>query len=164
MSQGELHALALLFSFRAPPPPSARFASSCSTTRSRPWTPKIDGFVQVLSVIAQTHQVILFSHDDRLASVIRDTGVDARMVEVLRGADSRVTMCDNVNPALRGVNNVFALLKNENMPDDVKRSAAPGLFRIALEAAARQAYYARQSLAAVHVRSPKPSGLARKRR
>ena len=45
--------------------------------------------------------MIVFSHDDRLASVIRETGIDARLIEVVRETGSKVTMRDNVNPALR---------------------------------------------------------------
>ena len=94
---------------------------------------KIDGFVQVLSEVVQTHQVIVFSHDDRLASVIRDTGVDARLVEVVRGTDSKVSIHDNVNPALRAVDDVFALVKDERLPDDIRARVLPGLFRIAVD-------------------------------
>ncbi len=85
--------------------------------------------------------------DDRLASVIRDTGVDARLVEVVRGTDSKVTIHDNVNPALRTVDDIFALIKDERLPDDIRARVLPGLFRIAVESAARQAFYTKQSLA-----------------
>lgn len=148
MSQGELHALALaLFIPRATAAASPfRFVVLDDPIQAMD-PAKIDGFVQVLSAIARTHQVIVFSHDDRLASVIRETGVDARMVEVTREAGSRVSLHNAVSPALRGIGDVFALLSDKGMPDDVKRRAAPGLFRIALEAAAKQAYYRRQGLA-----------------
>lgn len=100
---------------------------------------KIDGFVQVLSQVAQTHQVIGFSHDDRLASVIRDTGLDARVVEVVRGTDSNVSIHDNVNPALRTVDDIFifALIKDDRLPDDIRVRVLSGPFRIAVESAAR---------------------------
>jgi recombinational DNA repair ATPase RecF len=148
MSQGELHALALaLFLPRATAVKSPfRFVVLDDPIQAMD-PAKIDGFVQVLSEIAQTHQVIVFSHDDRLASVIRETGVGARMVAVVRETGSRVTFRDNVNPALRQVDDIFALLKDERMPDDVKSRVAPGLFRMALESAAKQAYFTQQSLA-----------------
>jgi recombinational DNA repair ATPase RecF len=148
MSQGELHALALaLFLPRATALKSPfRFVVLDDPIQAMD-PAKIDGFVQVLSEIAETHQVIVFSHDDRLASVIRETGVDARMVEVVRETGSRITLHDNINPALRQVNDVFALIKDDRMPDDVKNRVAPGLFRMALESAAKQAYYTKQSIA-----------------
>jgi recombinational DNA repair ATPase RecF len=148
MSQGELHALALaLFLPRATALKSPfRFIVLDDPIQAMD-PAKIDGFVQVLSEIAQTHQVIVFSHDDRLASVIRETGVDARMIEVVRETESRIALRDNINPALRQVNDVFALIKDDRMPDDVKNRVAPGLFRMALESAAKQAYYRKQSIA-----------------
>jgi ABC-type lipoprotein export system ATPase subunit len=148
MSQGELHALALaLFLPRATALKSPfRFVVLDDPIQAMD-PAKIDGFVQVLSEIAETHQVIVFSHDDRLASVIRETGVDARMVEVVRETGSRIILRDNINPALRQVNDVFALIKDDRMPDDVKNRVAPGLFRMALESAAKQAYYTKQSIA-----------------
>lgn len=148
MSQGELHALALaLFLPRATSATSPfRFVVLDDPIQAMDPS-KIDGFVQVLCEIAKTHQVIVFSHDDRLASVIRDTGVDARLIEVVREKGSRVTVRDNVNPALRQVGDIFALIKDDKMPDDIKGRAAPALFRMALESAAKQAFYAKEALA-----------------
>jgi len=148
MSQGELHALALaLFLPRATALKSPfRFVVLDDPIQAMD-PAKIDGFVQVLSKIGETHQVIVFSHDDRLASVIRETGVDARMVEVVRETRSRVTLRDNINPALRHVSDVFALIKDDRMPEHVKNRVAPGLFRMALESAAKQAYYTKRALA-----------------
>jgi recombinational DNA repair ATPase RecF len=148
MSQGELHALALaLFLPRATAAKSPfRFVVLDDPIQAMD-PAKIDGFVHVLSEIAQTHQVIVFSHDDRLASMIRETGTDARLVEVVREAGSKVTVRDNIDPALRQVNDVFALLKDDRLPDEIRTRVMPGLFRLAVEAAARQAYYAKQSLA-----------------
>lgn len=148
MSQGELHALALaLFLPRATSAKSPfRFVVLDDPIQAMDPS-KIDGFVQVLCEIAKTHQVIVFSHDDRLASVIRDTGVDARLIEVVREKGSRVTVRDNVNPALRQLGDIFALIKDANMPEDIKGRAAPALFRMALESAAKQTFYAKQALA-----------------
>jgi hypothetical protein len=148
MSQGELHALALaLFLPRATAVDSPfRFVVLDDPIQAMD-PAKIDGFVQVLTEIARTHQVIVFSHDDRLASVIRETGVDARLVEVVRESGSKVTVRDNINPAVRQVNDVFALIKDERLSDDIKVRVLPGLFRLALESASRQAYYTKQALA-----------------
>lgn len=148
MSQGELHALALaLFLPRATAVDSPfRFVVLDDPIQAMD-PAKIDGFVQVLTEIAQTHQVIVFSHDDRLASVIRETGVDARLVEVVRESDSKVTVRDNVNPAVRQVKDIFALIKDDRLSDDIKVRVLPGLFRLALESAAKQTYYTKQALA-----------------
>lgn len=148
MSQGELHALALaLFIPRATSTKSPfKFVVLDDPVQAMDPS-KIDGFVRVLGEVAKTHQVIVFSHDDRLASVIRETGVDARMIEVVREAGSKVTTRDNVNPARRAVADVFAVVKDERLPDDIRARVVPGLFRIAVEAAAKQAFYLRESTA-----------------
>lgn len=148
MSQGELHALALaLFLPRATTAKSPfRFVLLDDPIQAMD-PAKIDGFVHVLSEVAKTHQVIVFSHDDRLASVIRETGTDATLVEVVRESESRVTPRANESPALLQALDVLALLKDDNLPDEIKVKVVPGLFRIALESAARQAYFTKQSLA-----------------
>jgi recombinational DNA repair ATPase RecF len=150
MSQGELHAVALaLFLPRATASASPfRFVVLDDPIQAMD-PAKIDGFVAVLTEVAKTHQVVVFSHDDRLASMIRETGLDARLVEVVREAGSKVVARDSVNPALRQVADVFALVKDDRMPEEVKRRAAPGLFRLAVEAAAKQSYFTRQSLTGV---------------
>lgn len=148
MSQGELHALALALFIPRATAASSPFQFIVLDDPIQAMDPaKIDGFVQVLSEIAQTRQVIVFSHDDRLASTIRETGTDARLIEVVREAGSKVTTRDNVNPAQRQVNDVFALLKDDQLPEEIRMRVMPGLFRLAVEAAAKQAYYTKRSLA-----------------
>jgi hypothetical protein len=148
MSQGELHALALALFLPRATAANSPFRFVVLDDPIQAMDPaKIDGFVQVLSEIAQTHQVIVFSHDDRLASVIRETGADARLVEVVRESGSKVTVRDSINPALRQVNDIFALIKDDRLPDEIRARVLPGLFRMAVESAAQQAYYTKQSLA-----------------
>ncbi|RAV16983.1 recombinase RecF [Mycolicibacterium sp. GF69] len=148
MSQGELHALALALFLPRATAANSPFRFVVLDDPIQAMDPaKIDGFVQVLSEIATTHQVIVFSHDDRLASVIRETGVDARLLEVVREAGSKVTVRDNVNPALRAINDIFALIKDDRLPDEIRARVMPGLFRVALEAAAKQAFYTKQAMA-----------------
>ena len=148
MSQGELHALALALFLPRATAVSSPFRFVVLDDPIQAMDPaKIDGFVHVLSEIATTHQVVVFSHDDRLASMIRETGTDARLIEVVREAGSKVTVRDNINPALRQVKDIFALIKDERLPDEVRARVMPGLCRIAVEAAAKQAYFAQQSLA-----------------
>ena len=75
MSQGEQHALALALFLPRATAANSPFRFIVLDDPIQAMDPaKIDGFVQVLSEVAQTHQVIVFSHDDRLASVIRETG------------------------------------------------------------------------------------------
>lgn len=148
MSQGEQHALALALFLPRATAASSPFRFVVLDDPIQAMDPaKIDGFVQVLSEVAKTHQVIVFSHDDRLASIIRETGVDARLLLVIREAGSKVEVKDNVNPALRGVDDVFAVVSDKKLPDDIRARILPGLFRIALESAAKQTYFTKQAIA-----------------
>ena len=148
MSQGELHALALALFLPRATAASSPFRFVVLDDPIQAMDPaKIDGFVQVLSEIAETHQVIVFSHDDRLASTIRETGTDARLIEVVREKGSKVKPRDNVNPAQRQVDDVFALIMDEDLPEEIRMRVMPGLFRLAVEAAAKQAYFTKRALA-----------------
>lgn len=148
MSQGEQNAVALaLFLPRATAVRSPfRFVVLDDPIQAMDPS-KIDGFVRVLTRLARTHQIVVFSHDDRLASVIRETGIDAQLLEVVRESGSRVRTRLNVNPAKRLIADAFALVQDEKLDGRVKGRVAPSLFRMALEAAARQAHYAKQSSA-----------------
>ncbi|MFW0874222.1 AAA family ATPase [Rhodococcoides corynebacterioides] len=145
MSQGELHALALALFIPRATTPSSPFRFIVLDDPIQAMDPaKVDGFVRVLSRLAATRQVVVFSHDDRLATAIRQLAVDARLIEVTRATGSAVTVSEASNPATRYVDDVFALVRDENVPDVVKRRACPGLFRLALESAAQQVFYAEQ--------------------
>ncbi|MGW0157825.1 AAA family ATPase [Mycobacterium sp. NPDC003323] len=148
MSQGEQNAVALaLFLPRATSVKSPfRFVVLDDPIQAMDPS-KIDGFVRVLTDIARTHQVVVFSHDDRLASVIRETGIDASLIEVVRESGSKVRARPNIDPARRLIGDAFAMIQDDKLHDDVKGRVAPNLFRMALESAAKQAHYARQSLA-----------------
>lgn len=148
MSQGEQNAVALaLFLPRATSVKSPfRFVVLDDPIQAMDPS-KIDGFVRVLTGIARTHQVVVFSHDDRLASVIRETAVDARLIEVVRESQSKVRLRLNIDPARRLIDDAFAMIQDKKLADEVKGRVAPNLFRMALESAARQAHYERQSTA-----------------
>ena len=145
MSQGELHALALALFIPRATTPSSPFRFIVLDDPIQAMDPaKIDGFVRVLSTLAKTRQVIVFSHDDRLATAIRQLAVDARLVEVTRETGSKIYVKETLNQAKRYVADLRALVKDEAVPVEVKRRVAPGLFRLALESAAQQVFYAKQ--------------------
>lgn len=142
MSQGELHALALALFIPRATTPNSPFRFIVLDDPIQAMDPaKIDGFIRVLSTLAQTRQVVVFSHDDRLGTAIRQLAVDARLVEVTRETGSKIHVKETLNQAKRYVSDVRALVRDEDVPDDVKRRVAPGLFRLALESAAQQQFY-----------------------
>ncbi|MBD0862449.1 AAA family ATPase [Gordonia sp. zg691] len=146
MSQGELHALALALFLPRATAQSSPFRFIVLDDPIQAMDPaKIDGFLDILRELGQTRQVIVFSHDDRLATAIRQRSVDAHLIEVTRESGSKVVVKTADDPARRYVDDAFAVVADENLPDDIKRRACPGLFRFAVESAARQVYFTRRN-------------------
>jgi hypothetical protein len=144
MSQGELHALALaLFLPRACTDASPfRFVVLDDPIQAMDPS-KIDGLISVLSELAQSRQVIVFSHDDRLPEYVRQSRTPARIIEIVRGAGSKVEVRDAHDPVKALLDDAHAVLRDERLqPADLDR-VIPGLCRMALEAACRERYYER---------------------
>lgn len=142
MSQGELHALTLaLFLPRASLDESPfRFMVLDDPVQAMD-PAKVDGLVSLLSEIAQTRQVVVFSHDDRLPAALRRHSSSARIFEVVRGADSTVTVTPAEDPTHRYLDDADALCRDNRLPDETLRRTLPGLLRMALESAARDRFY-----------------------
>ncbi|MEV5303369.1 ATP-binding protein [Amycolatopsis methanolica] len=145
MSQGELHALALaLFLPRATVPGSPfRFVVLDDPVQAMD-PAKVDGFVRVLTKLAEERQVVVFSHDDRLPQTVRQLGINARVLEVRRDANSTVHVEPCLEPARRFLGDAFALAKDPAVEAAIKVRVLPGLCRMAVEAAARDVYMARR--------------------
>lgn len=72
MSQGELQALALAIFIPRATSPESPFRFMVLDDPIQAMDPsKIDGFLQVLTELANERQVIVLTHDDRLPSAIR---------------------------------------------------------------------------------------------
>jgi len=101
LSQGELHALGLaLFLPRATSPDSPfRFLLIDDPVQSMD-PAKVDGLARVLSQIARSRQVIVFTHDDRLAEAVRRLQIPATMWKVARRENSAVELKKNDDPVL----------------------------------------------------------------
>jgi hypothetical protein len=105
---------------------------------------KVDSFVRILAELARKRQVVVFSHDDRLAQAVRNSAVEARILQVFRGSDSAVTVTPCLDPAQRFLEDAFAICKDCHVPEDVRTRVLPGLCRAAIEAAAREVYMTRR--------------------
>ncbi len=145
MSQGELHALALaLFLPRATMRRSPfRFVVLDDPVQAMD-PAKVDGLVNVLASIAESRQVVVFSHDDRLASAVRRGGVGATIVEVARQPGSKVEVINTFSPAKRYLRDAHGMVSDDGLPEDTLRRTLPGLLRLALEAQARDTYFSRE--------------------
>ena len=148
MSQGELHALALAMFIPRATTPASPFRFLVLDDPIQAMDPaKIAGFLDVLIELAKTRQVIVFSHDDRLPAAIRARSVPAQLLDVTREQGSQVVVKANDLPADRYVADAEALIFDDDIDDLIKRKAAPGLFRMAIEAAAHQRYFGERSKA-----------------
>ncbi|GAA1814485.1 AAA family ATPase [Agromyces neolithicus] len=137
MSQGELHALALaLFLPRATMPASPfRFVVLDDPVQAMD-PAKVDGLVEVLTSIAASRQVVVFSHDDRLAAAVRRAQVKARILEVTRQTGSLVEVTNTFDPPQRYLRDAAAIVKDAGLPDATLRRTLPGMLRLAVEAQA----------------------------
>ncbi|MEV0031064.1 AAA family ATPase [Nocardia sp. NPDC050793] len=147
LSQGELHALALaLFLPRATMAESPfRFLVLDDPVQAMD-PAKVDGLVTLLSELAQTRQVVVFSHDDRLPAAVRRGNFAATIVEVSRGKDSQVSIATLTDPARRYIKDAFGLVleyENGRLPEEAMRRTLPGMLRFAVETAARHSYFTR---------------------
>ena len=142
MSQGELHALALaLFLPRASMAQSPfRFLVIDDPVQAMD-PAKVDGLVDLLTKLAETRQVIVLSHDDRLPAAIRRSRVGAHLHEVRRGTASAVQIVKSEDPATRYLADAFAMVGDTDLPAETVRRALPGLLRMAVESAARDRFF-----------------------
>ncbi len=140
MSQGELHSLALsLFFPRARRPESPfRFVVIDDPVQSMDPS-RVDGLARVLELCSRDRQVLVFTHDARLAESVRRLQIPATILQVTRAADSRVHLDSVQDPIARYLDDARALICTSDLPVKVKRRAVPGLCRHALEAACDEA-------------------------
>lgn len=136
MSQGELHALGLsLFLPRATVDQSPfRFVLVDDPVQAMD-PAKVDGLARVLADVARNRQVLVFTHDDRLAEAVRRLELPATVWEVQRGEHSDVTMCRCDDPVTRYLDDARAMARTEALPDDMRRELVASCCRSAVEAA-----------------------------
>jgi hypothetical protein len=96
---------------------------------------KVDGLAHALYDAARTHQVVVFTHDDRLPNALRRLDLDARIVQVQRRPGSIVEIVPAGDPVSRALSDARAVARDERVPAHVKQRVVPGQCRLALEAA-----------------------------
>lgn len=150
MSQGELNAIALaLFLPRATMSASPlQFVVLDDPVQAMDLA-KVDGLTEVLIQYAKERQVIVFTHDDRLAESVRRTAPLARIVQVERGVGSKVEVVECQSPARRYLKDAWELLQDKKLPEEVLRKALPGYARLAMEAAGHEVFFRRRLTAGI---------------
>ncbi|HXF74446.1 MAG TPA: AAA family ATPase [Actinomycetota bacterium] len=136
MSQGELHSLALsLFLPRVTMRESPfRFIVIDDPVQSMD-PARVDGLARVLEQTARTHQVIVFTHDDRLPASVRRLGIGAHVISVSRKPESVVEVRPVLDPVTRYFEDARAIVRTDDLPEEVRRRVLPGLCRLGIEAA-----------------------------
>lgn len=148
MSQGELHGLALALFLPRVTMADSPFRFVVLDDPVQAMDPaKVEGLLSVLLEIAQTHQVIVLSHDDRLADAARrrDSADGAiRILEVQRAENSVVNVAAVLDSVERHIKDAWALYNDERMPLPAKCFVIPGILRMALESAAHERFFTRE--------------------
>jgi recombinational DNA repair ATPase RecF len=145
MSQGELNSLALsLFMPRATLPESPfRFVVIDDPVQSMD-PARVDGLARMLEKSAEASQVIVFTHDERLARSCRLLGIDAKIVEVTRRPESVVELRPGLDPVSRYCSDAWAIAKSDDLEPEVATRTVGVFCRLAIEAACGEAFTRRR--------------------
>lgn len=135
MSQGELNCLALsLFLPRASMPESPfRFVVIDDPVQAMD-PAKVAGLATVLARAAKERQVVVLTHDTRLADAMGALDIAATVIEVVRREQSVVELRRIQDPVQRYIDDAFAVAMSRDVPVEALR-VIPGFCRLALEAA-----------------------------
>jgi recombinational DNA repair ATPase RecF len=134
MSQGEINALALSVFLPRATMASSPFRFLVIDDPVQAMDPsKVDGLARVLADTAADRQVIVFTHDDRLAEAVRRLGLDASILLVSRRPGSVVAVDPAGNPCSQLLRDARQLTRGDGVPLPVARRVIPGLCRSAIE-------------------------------
>ncbi|MGW4742042.1 AAA family ATPase [Nocardia xishanensis] len=136
MSQGELHALGLsLFLPRATVEESPfRFVMIDDPVQAMD-PAKVDGLARVLAFVAWTRQVVVFTHDERLAEAVRRMQLDACVLEVQRRERSVIEVRTSSDPVRRYLDDARSLVRTPQLPEAIADELVATCCRSAVEAA-----------------------------
>jgi hypothetical protein len=142
MSQGEVNALALSVFLPRATVTASPFRFLVIDDPVQAMDPaKVDGLAKVLAKVAAYRQVIVFTHDNRLAAAIRDLSIPATVLEVTRQPRSCVTVRECLDASKQALKDARSLSKDPAIPLQVAQRVIPGLCRTAAEAAFTEAYW-----------------------
>jgi len=152
LSNGELHALGLsLFLPRSTAPDSPfRFVVIDDPVQAMDPS-KVDGLAHVLHDAAANRQVVVLTHDVRLADALRRLMLPATILEVTRREGSQVDIIPNQDPVRRYLDDARQVARTSKLPDDLAAIAITGSCRDAIEVACQRAARRRLRAAAVPI-------------
>ena len=136
MSQGELYALALSLFIPRVRSNDTLFGFVMLDDPVQAMDPvRVERLASVLGELAQTHQVVVFTHDNRLPAAINQHQIPATTVEVTRRPRSEVELKQSLNPVRAAIRDARAVEYDDDLPDEVRRRVVPGFCRKAIEVA-----------------------------
>ncbi len=136
MSQGELHAMALsLFLPRASLDASPFGFVVIDDPVQAMDAARVDGLARALQAASKNRQVIVFTHDDRLAEAVRRLDIAATVKRVERSPNSSIRVVDGRDPVAWYLDDARAIARDSKISGDVVQRVIPGLCRLALDAA-----------------------------
>ena len=139
MSQGELHSLALSLFLPRVMRAETPFDFVIIDDPVQAMDPaRVDGLARVLERVAESRQVVVFTHDDRLPEAVRRLEIAAHVIEVTRGPESAVATRVVRDPVAQYLDDARALARTAELPPEVAERVIPGFCRHALEAAATE--------------------------
>ena len=136
MSQGELHSMLLSLFLPRLTLAESPFRFLIVDDPIQAMDPaKVDGLAQVLSDVASSRQVVVFTHDARLPEALRRMQLPARVVEVTRAERSVMTLRTTRSRPAQFLADARQVAKSRNdFGPRVAPQVVPGLCRGALEA------------------------------
>jgi recombinational DNA repair ATPase RecF len=145
MSQGEVNALALSVFLPRATLPASPFRFLVIDDPVQAMDPaKVDGLARVLETTATDRQVIVFTHDNRLAQAVRHLSIPASILEVTRRPSSAVQVRTCLDPVEQVLRDAGALAADGSVPSEVAARVIPGLCRTAVEATFTEAIWRQQ--------------------
>lgn len=140
MSQGELHSLLLSLFLPRLTLDESPFSFLVLDDPVQAMDPaKVDGLARVLERTSKTHQVIVFTHDTRLADAVRRLRIPAHIKSVTRQDRSVVSVESSKTPAWQLVEDAMNVASNRHeMAPNIAQRVIPGLCRGAFEAAFKE--------------------------
>jgi hypothetical protein len=145
MSQGEVNALALSIFLPRATLPASPFRFLVIDDPVQAMDPaKVDGLARALEEVSRIRQVLVFTHDDRLADAIRRMEIKADILEVTRRPGSVVAVRAALTPVKRQLEDARALCRDPDLPESIGQRVVPGLCRTAVEAAFTDVFRRRQ--------------------
>lgn len=140
VSQGEVNCLALSLFFPRVMLPDSPFRFIVIDDPVQAMDPaRVDGLARVFARIAETRQLVVFTHDDRLPSSLQRLQIPHTTLQVTRRPGSIVEVRRTVDPVNQYFRDAWAIDKDEDLPDGVASRVVPGLCRLGIEAACVEA-------------------------